>query len=208
MAHLGKNCRQFSWVFPHMLSVRSKSSSFFGRYSFMFRMWVWKTETGVDELCCPQPFCSATISSCLSFAYIAYSCRPTNSVMSSFKVKSHLWHQGSICQKWHSSVTPTGVWMEFQCFLSLQRKLHGFPLPRCQTYKCGTETSAAQRSQGGMHSTWTEEKLLNLDFYILQEDKSLCFLVDMNLSASGQQRIELGSLFCVASAGRSDFTLF
>ena len=42
----------------------------------------------------------------------------------------------------------------------------------------------------------------------LQEDKSLCFLVDMNLSASGQQRIELGSLFCVASAGRSDFTLF
>ena len=44
-------------------------------------MWVWKTETGVDELCRPQPFCSTTISSCLSLR----SHRPTNSALSSFK---------------------------------------------------------------------------------------------------------------------------
>ena len=43
---------------------------------------------------------------------------------------------------------------------------------------------------------------------ILQEDKSIYFFIDMNLSVCGQQRIELGSFFCVASAGRSDFTLF
>ena len=31
---------------------------------------------------------------------------------------------------------------------------------------------------------------------------------DITLSAFGQQRIELGSSFYMASAGRSDFTLF
>ena len=46
--------------------------------------------------------------------------------------------------------------------------------------------------------------------YILQGDKSLCFLglVSTYQEHFGQQRIELGSSFYVASAGRSGFTLF
>ena len=44
----------------------------------------------------------------------------------------------------------------------------------------------------------------------LQEDKSLCFLgpISFYQQQFGQQRIELRSSFCVASAGWSDFTLF
>ena len=46
--------------------------------------------------------------------------------------------------------------------------------------------------------------------HILQGDKSLCFLglILTYQEQFGQQRIELGSSFYVASAGRSDFTLF
>ena len=71
---------------------------------------------------------------------------------------------------------------------------------RTSTRRCNRVVAKDPSSK----STMPHKKRL----WILQEDKSLCFLVDMNLSASGQQRIELGSLFCVASAGRSDFTLF
>ena len=57
--------------------------------------------------------------------------------------------------------------------------------------------------QGGSDSGWWQLK-------ILQGDKSLCFLGLLSTYQEhfGQQRIELGSSFYVASAGRSGFTLF
>ena len=61
-----------------------------------------------------------------------------------------------------------------------------------------------------LHYIFTYCRYIAVYIYILQGDKSLCFLglVSTYQEHFGQQRIELGSSFYVASAGRSGFTLF